>query len=122
MTSSFTFIPRPLPPKDLLFRRSYKMVSTLPEDPDPGYDGCRFLQWIKKRGNTRSFRHCTLKARELGFDASSFIKTMHPEQIAIRMSSDGQKVISLNDLPWADQWMIYYDLEIPHHSHWKKLK
>ena len=69
-----------------------------------------------------SFRHCTLKARELGFDASSFIKTMHLEHIAIRMSSDGQKVISLNDLPWADQWMIWYDLEIPHHSHWKKLK
>ncbi|HPH34336.1 MAG TPA: hypothetical protein PLU94_02480 [Methanoregulaceae archaeon] len=47
---------------------------------------------------------------------------MHPEHIAIRKSSDGQKVISLNDLPWADQWMIYYNLEIPHHSQWKLLK
>lgn len=47
---------------------------------------------------------------------------MHPEYIAIRKSSDGQKVISLNDLPWADQWMIYYDLEIPHHGQWKRLK
>ena len=98
------------------------MASKPPEDPDPGFGGCRFLQWIKKRGNIRSFKHCSLKAKELGFDAKSFIGVMHPEHIAIRKSSDGQKVISLNDLPWADQWMIYYNLEIPHHSQWKLLK
>jgi len=23
---------------------------------------------------------------------------------------------------WADQWMTYYDLEVPHHRHWTKLK
>ena len=68
------------------------------------------------RGNTRSFQHCTLKARELGFDATSFTRTMYPEHIAIRKSRDGQKVISLNDLPWADRGMIIYDLEILHHD------
>jgi hypothetical protein len=98
------------------------MASTKPKDPDPGYDGCRFLQWIKKRGNTRSFRECNLKAQEIGFDTRSFVKRMHPELISIRKSSDGQKVISLNDLSWADQWMCWYNLEIPHHSQWKRLK
>jgi len=58
----------------------------------------------------------------MGFDAKSFVKAMHPEHISIRKSSDGQKVISLNDLPWADRWMIFYDLEVPHHGQMKALK
>lgn len=95
---------------------------TFPEDPDPGYEGCTFLQWIKKRGNIRSFRECKLKTQEIGFDIKPFIKSMHPDYIGMFQTGDGQKVIALNDLPWADRWMRSYNLEIPHHSHWKKLK
>lgn len=92
------------------------------EDPDPGYEGCTFLQWIKKRGNVRSFRECNLKTQEIGFEITDFIRRMHPKYIGIFRARDGERVIALNDLPWADRWMRHYDLEIPHHSHWKRLK
>lgn len=92
------------------------------EDPDPGYEGCKFLQWIKKRGNVRSFRECKLKTQEIGFDVKDFIQRMHPKYIGKFKAGDGERVIALVDIPWADRWMRYYNLEIPHHRHWKKLK
>jgi len=30
--------------------------------------------------------------------------------------------MKLEKLVWADQWMTYYDLEVPHHRHWTELK
>jgi len=65
---------------------------------------------------------CRLKAREYGFDAYSFVKEMGVEVIAAGRTRDGKKAIYLVDLPWADRWMTWYDLEVPHHRHWKKWK
>jgi hypothetical protein len=96
--------------------------SSLPEGPDPGFDGCVFIQWLKKRGGTRSLRECFLKTRESGFDAETFIRNIGNEFIRSGLTRAGERVIRLMDLSWADQWMIRYDLEIPHHRHWKRLK
>lgn len=52
-----------------------------------------------------------------GFDAKRFIKDMGEERIALYLSR-GNKVIVLKDKVWADQWMMHYDLEVPHHRHW----
>jgi hypothetical protein len=47
---------------------------------------------------------------------------MGPECLVLGMSRDGDPAMYLPDLPWADRWMSYYDLEVPHHRHWQKLK
>ena len=93
-----------------------------PGGSDPGFEGCIFIQWMKKRGGIRRSGECRLKARECGFDADWFVKEMGMEFIATGRTGDGKKVIYLVDLPWADRWMIFYDLEVPHHRHWKKWK
>lgn len=38
-----------------------------------------------------------------------------------RDPSTGEKWVILDDLVWADNLMIEYDEEIPHHSQWTKL-
>ena len=43
-----------------------------PDGPDPGFEGCVFIQWMKKRGGIRRFGECRLKARECGFDADGY--------------------------------------------------
>ncbi len=43
-----------------------------PDGPDPGFEGCIFIQWMKKRGGIRRFGECRLKARECGFDADGY--------------------------------------------------
>jgi len=118
----FTFVAHPESIDNAATKPDDTMASPAAGRPGPRFRWMQILQWIKKRGNIRSFKHCHLKASELRFDFSSFMKRMHPSYIAIMKSSDGQKVISLNDLPWADRWMIFYDLEIPHHRHGKRMK
>lgn len=44
------------------------------------------------------------------------------DYIRLYRTGRGDKVIKLEKLVWADQWMTYYDLEVPHHRHWTKLK
>ncbi|MCQ1537854.1 hypothetical protein FTO68_02480 [Methanocalculus taiwanensis] len=92
-----------------------------PEGPDPGLAGAIFPGWLKKRGAIRRISDCERKCEKNGFTAKAFIKSMGVERIRIGEMGNGRKVIKLVDTPWADRWMTYYDVEVPHHRHWKKI-
>lgn len=47
---------------------------------------------------------------------------MRQDYIRLYRASGGDKVMKLEKLVWADQWMTYYDLEVPHHRHRTELK
>jgi len=98
-----------------------KKYDQRPNGPDPGLNGAIFLGWLKKRGAIRKIKDCELKCKENGFTAKEFIKLMGDERIRIGETGNGNKVIKLMDKPWADQWMTYYDVEVPHHRHWINL-
>ena len=93
-----------------------------PDGPDPEVKGAIFLGWLKKRGGMRKVQDCQRKCRENGFEAKEFVDTMGQDYIRLYRTGRGDKVIKLEKLVWADQWMTYYDLEVPHHRHWTKLK
>lgn len=92
-----------------------------PKGPDPSFEGAVFLGWLKKRGGVRKAKDCERKCQENGFTAKDFIKQVGEEKVLIGLTGNGNKVIKLVDTIWADQWMTYYDLEVPHHRHWKPL-
>lgn len=93
-----------------------------PEGPDPEEKGAIFLGWLKNRGGMRKVQDCQRKCRENGFGAKEFVDSMGPEYIRLYRATGGDKVIRLENFVWADQWMTHYDLEVPHHRHWTKLK
>ena len=93
------------------------MNTSVPQGPDPKENGAIFLGWLKKRGVLRGAVNCERKCKENGFEAKRFIKDMGENRIALYLSR-GNKVIVLKDKVWADQWMMHYDLEVPHHRHW----
>lgn len=94
---------------------------TFPESPDPGFDGASFLSWLKKRGAMRRLQECERRCQEYEFTAKDFVKKIGVEKIQIAQTGNGNKVLKLVDKVWADQWMIFYDQEVPHHRHWRKL-
>lgn len=88
------------------------------EGPDPEHEGAVFLAWLKKRGGMRSEKDCKRKCQENGFTAKEFINKVGEDHIRLYRRSGGGKVIKLMNKVWADQWMIYYGKEVPHHRHW----
>lgn len=92
-----------------------------PKGPDPRLEGAIFLGWLKKRGAMRKVKDCERKCQENGFTAKDFIKQVGIQNVCIGQTGNGNKVIKLVDTVWADQWMTYYDVEVPHHRHWKSL-
>ena len=93
---------------------------TIPKNPDPERDGASFLGWLKKRGAMRGLQECERRCQEFGFTAKYFVKRIGVEKIQIAQTGNGNKILKLVDTVWADQWMTFYDLEVPHHRHWKK--
>lgn len=59
---------------------------------------------------------CIFKWSQEGLDIEQVIKRMGTLNIDIYRSSGGEKVVVLRNKVWADQWMIHYGLEIPHHA------
>lgn len=94
---------------------------SLPKGPDPGFEGAAFLGWLKKRGAIRGKKECERRCQEFSFTAKEFIAQVGVDYILIAKAGNGNTVVKLVDKVWADQWMTYYDLEVPHHSHWKSL-
>jgi hypothetical protein len=92
-----------------------------PDGPDPKDEGAIFLGWLKKRGGMSRLPDCERKCMENGFQAKKFIKEMGETFIGIYVTRGGEKVIKLENLVWADQWMILYKKEVPHHRHWTRL-
>jgi hypothetical protein len=85
-------------------------------DPDPGYKGTRFIAWLKKRGAVQRLSKCMIKWSREGLDIERTVNRMGTANIDIYRSSGGEKVVVLKNKVWADQWMIHYGLEIPHHA------
>ena len=98
------------------------MNPSCPEGPDPKEEGAIFLGWLKKRGVIRKFQDCERKCKKNGFQAKIFVKKMGDSLIGLYTDKEGKKVIFLKNKVWADQWMIFYDKEVPHHRQTIKLK
>ena len=98
------------------------MSQVTPMPPDPMYEFTEFIAYLKKRGALWELSDCELDWNREGFDIKTIILSFDPGRIGIYRSKGGKKVVLLKDKKWADQWMIYYDIEVPHHGQWKKLK
>src|SRR5271157_1078712 len=96
-----------------------KRIITSP--PKPPYKLTEFLAWLKKRGATWNLTQCKRKCESEGFDLEDTLKKLDTDTIAIYISK-GQKYVVLKNKPWADQWMISYNLEVPHHGQKQKGK
>lgn len=92
----------------------------LPDGIDPGKDGAKFLAWLKKRGARQPVWRCRKRCPITGFDPTGFVKSLDTAHIEIP-TVNGEKWIVLNNLVWADQWMVYYGEEVPHHRHWHRI-
>ncbi len=95
---------------------------TLPDGPDPGMENVRYLAWLKKRGAVVSIQKCKTKWKGGEKEVAGFVKQIGLPYISIQVDGrNGEKVVRLNDKVWADNWMIWYDEEIPHHRQWHNL-
>ena len=93
----------------------------IPNPPDPSYPVARFLSWLLKRGGYRNLNDCKNKWGREGLDIEHIIKDFSPNYIRLYVSR-GEKIVKLENKPWASQWISYYDLEVPHHRHKKSLE
>lgn len=92
--------------------------------PNPGKKLTRLLAWLKKRGGIKELSKCKKKASQIGIsNLENEIKTIPNTKIMLGIipKGDRNKGIYIKDKGWADGWAKYYDLEIPHHRHHKKL-
>lgn len=90
--------------------------------PDPSYPVARFLSWLIKRGAIIELSKCKRKWEPEGLDIETVIKKLSPNCLRLYRSRGGDKIVKLENQAWASQWISYYDLEVPHHRHKKKLE
>ena len=82
----------------------------------------RFLAWLKKRGASQRLMYCTKKWEQKGIRIKEICRG--PARGKMRVQSDpsrGEKWVVLSDLVWADNLMIEYGEEVPHHGQWTEL-
>lgn len=89
-------------------------------EPNPGRRLIPLLGWLKKRGAVRYISQCNLKWKEI--DIEDEVKRLGTDLICIYRMRGGKKVIRLENTPWADQWLAYYNAEVPHHGQPEKTK
>ena len=86
---------------------------------DPDREAVRFLAWIKKRGAKVKCLYCRKKWGKYSLCAEDLPSKFGEDKIHVqRNPSTGEKWIVLDDLPWADNLMIEYGEEVPHHRQW----
>lgn len=95
-----------------------RAITTLP--PNPTFHVTEFIQWLKKRGAVRRLKECKKKWESEGLNIETIVEELNPYLCVYRYK--GEKVIKLENKPWADQLMSRCNLEVPHHSQWKKLE
>ena len=88
--------------------------------PDPGQRLIPLLGWLKKRGAVREISQCNLKWKEIVIEDE--VKRLGSDLICIYRTRGGKKVVVLEDKPWADEWLVHYDAEVPHHGQPEKTK
>jgi len=99
-------------------------VRQRPPPPDPGKEVASFLAWLKKLNSAVELSRCDAECTRRGLDIHKILKDCGNERIAkglLPKRGKTIKVVVLYDLKWADAWSIFYDVEIPHHRHGKKL-
>jgi hypothetical protein len=94
-----------------------------PPSPDePTLEVVRFLAWLKKRGAQQRLIYCTKKWERKGIRIKEICRG--PARGMMHVQNDpstGEKWVVLDDLVWADNLMIEFGEEVPHHSHWTEL-
>lgn len=74
-----------------------------------------FLAWLKKRRGLVSIRICRIKWAKEGIDILELTKKLGEEMVCVQLVR-GEKYVRLINWVWADRWMIFYDIEVPHHG------
>jgi hypothetical protein len=90
--------------------------------PDPGQKIICLIGWLKKRGGVRKVSQCNEKLKQEGINIEDEIERIGTDFIRIYRTSGGEKVVRLENMPWADQWLLHYGMEVPHHSQFEKTK
>ena len=86
--------------------------------PDPKREGAELLAYIKKRSGGAERWKCELKCKEFGLDLEVCLRVWKGKIEAKRVSTKGEVLhfIVILDMPWATQWLRFYDLDPPHHG------
>ena len=91
-------------------------------EPDPGQELIYLIGWLKKRAGIVKLSQCNKKWKKEGINIKDEIRRIGTDLIRIYRTRGGEKVVRLMDLPWADQWLVYYGAEVPHHGQYVKTK
>ncbi|GAB6286917.1 MAG: hypothetical protein STSR0009_31200 [Methanoregula sp.] len=92
------------------------------EDEEITLEIVRFLAWLKKRGRSVKLKICHLKWDPKDIPIEDICRKSARGRMHVRRNpSTGDKWVVLDDLVWADNLMIDYGEEVPHHRHWKEL-
>jgi len=78
-----------------------------------------FLSWLKRNGGAKHLTTCEKKLRHLGLDVDSAVGSWTAEKVAV-VQSQGDKVVWLRDIEWADKCAAVHDVELLHHSQIQK--
>ena len=92
------------------------------DEDDINQEVVRFLAWLKKRGRSVKLKSCRLKWEPKDISIENICRGYARGKMHVqRNPSTGDKWVVLDDLVWADNLMIEFGEEIPHHSQWKEL-
>jgi hypothetical protein len=105
---------------------------SLPPEPDPGKDFAEILAWLMKLNGTAKLSKCKEKWEkhlEQEIPVEDFIERLEQRDcfVVIIPRKGGRiqkKYVMLTEKgwTWAAKWTHYYNVDIPHHRHFKKLK
>jgi hypothetical protein len=97
-------------------------MASSPFPDEPTLEVVRFLAWLKKRGAQQRLIYCNKKWERKGIRIKDICRG--PARGMMHVQNDpstGEKWVVLDDLVWADNLMIEFGEEVPHHSHWTEL-
>ena len=99
-----------------------------PEPPDPGYNGAKFLGWIKKHGSMYDFGASEDYCNSVHLDIKRFINDMNEGHLRIYHGRTGKTakgktevLVVILDKKWASKWARKYKTDLPHHGGWVSL-
>lgn len=92
-----------------------------PSPPEVTPDFARFLGWLKKRSCYFHLDKCEDYWIVKGFDIRENIRVLGEPNFIYIGILNGKKVIHLKDQTWANQWMSFYGISIPHHRQMIKI-
>ena len=94
-------------------------MSPAPGEREDGitHDIVRFLAWLKKRGAQQRLIYCRKKWDGKGIDINMICRGPVRGMMHVQHDpSTGEKWVVLDDLVRADNLMIEFDEEVPHHG------